>query len=403
MAKKNGKRSAAGGGTIRKKTMTNKKTGAVYSYWEARVTIGYDSKTGKQIQKSFSGKTQKEVREKMQAAAVEVNQGTYKEPSKMTLGEWLDIWEKEYLGRVSTMTKLNYCQHSKNHIRPALGKIKLEKLDGPMIQRFYNDLATPHGDIPRLSGKTVKCIHGVLHKALSQACKVGYIRSNPSESCELPRAERKEIKPLDSKEIAAFLAAIKGHRFEVLYLVTLACGLRRAEVCGLLWGDGVDLESGTITINKQLQNIPGKPGEFHLVPTKNRKSRTIALAPTVVDALKKHKINQAIDRLKTGEAWEDSGFVFTNELGHHVSPNTVYHNFKRIAASIGLPEARLHDLRHSYATEMMRSGASIKSIQDTLGHHSSAFTTDTYIGVTDELKKDAAEKMEGIIQKASGK
>ena len=131
--------------------------------------------------------------------------------------------------------------------------------------------------------------------------------------------------------------------------------------------------------------------------------KAVSIPPTVVDALKKHKISQSIDRLKAGEAWEASGFVFTNELGHHVSPNTVYHNFKRIAASIGLPEARLHDLRHSYATEMMRSGASIKSIQDTLGHHSSAFTTDTYIGVTDELKKDAAEKMEGIIQKASGK
>ena len=165
----------------------------------------------------------------------------------------LDIWEKEYLGRVSTMTRLNYCQHSKNHIRPALGKIKLEKLDGPMIQRFYNDLAAPRGDVPGLSAKTVKCIHGVLHKALSQAYKVGYIRSNPTESCELPRIERKEIKPLDSKEIADFLAAIKGHRFEVLYLVTLSCGLRRGEVCGLLWNDGVDLEAGTATVTTETE------------------------------------------------------------------------------------------------------------------------------------------------------
>lgn len=197
--------------------------------------------------------------------------------------------------------------------------------------------------------------------------------------------------------------AIQGHRFEVLYLVTLACGLRRGEVCGLLWDDGVDLEAGTITINKQLQNIPGKPGEFHLVPTKNRKGRTIILAPTVVDALKRHKISQAIDRLKAGEAWEDSGFVFTNEMGHHVSPNTVYHNYKRIVASIGLPEARLHDLRHSFATEMLHSGASIKSIQDALSHHSAYFSLDTYCGVTDEMKRETADKMECIILKASGK
>ena len=109
MARKNISRGAQGSGTIRKKTVTrNEQT---YTYWEARLTTGYDPGTGKQIQRSFSGKTQKEVREKMQAAAVEVNAGTYKEPSKMTLGEWLDTWLNEYLGGVKPMTVVNYTQH----------------------------------------------------------------------------------------------------------------------------------------------------------------------------------------------------------------------------------------------------------------------------------------------------
>lgn len=123
MARKNISRGAQGSGTIRKKTVTrNEQT---YTYWEARLTTGYDPGTGKQIQRSFSGKTQKEVREKMQAAAVEVNAGTYKEPSKMTLGEWLDTWLNEYLGGVKPMTVVNYTQHVENHIKPALGKTKL--------------------------------------------------------------------------------------------------------------------------------------------------------------------------------------------------------------------------------------------------------------------------------------
>ncbi len=84
MAKKNAK----GGGTIRKKTVI--RSGKEYTYWEARVTVGRDPGTGKQIQRSFTGKTQKEVCEKMQAAAVEVNQGTYTAPQKMTVGQWLD-------------------------------------------------------------------------------------------------------------------------------------------------------------------------------------------------------------------------------------------------------------------------------------------------------------------------
>lgn len=95
-------RGAHGGGTIRKKTIT--RNGQPYTYWEARVTVGRDPGTGKQIQKSFSGKTQKEVREKMQAAAVDVNNSTYIEPSKLTVGQWLDIWLEDYLGGVKPRT-----------------------------------------------------------------------------------------------------------------------------------------------------------------------------------------------------------------------------------------------------------------------------------------------------------
>ena len=84
------------------------RNGQEYTYWEARVTVGRDPGTGKQLRRSFSGKTQREVREKMQAAAVAVNDGTYKDPSKLTVGDWLDIWEKEYLGDVKPFTVASY-------------------------------------------------------------------------------------------------------------------------------------------------------------------------------------------------------------------------------------------------------------------------------------------------------
>ena len=103
MPRKSNSRAAQGAGTIRKKTVT--RNSQAYTYWEARITTGYDPGTGRQIQRSFSGKTQKEVREKMQAAAVELNTGTYKEPLKMTVGEWLDIWEKDYLNNVKPRTR----------------------------------------------------------------------------------------------------------------------------------------------------------------------------------------------------------------------------------------------------------------------------------------------------------
>ena len=106
MPRKSNSRAAQGAGTIRKKTVT--RNGQTYNYWETRITTGYDPGTGKQIQRSITGKTQKDVREKMQAAAVELNTGTYKEPLKMTMGEWLDIWAKDYLNNVKPRTREIY-------------------------------------------------------------------------------------------------------------------------------------------------------------------------------------------------------------------------------------------------------------------------------------------------------
>lgn len=392
-------RAANGNGTIRKKTVT--RNGTEYTYWEARCTVGYDPGTGRQIQKSITGKTQKEVAQKLKQMSLDVDNGTYQEPSKMTVGEWLDIWLETYLGGVRPYTVLNYTQHVNNHIKPALGKVRLDKLNTHTIQQFYNELGTAHGDKPGLSPKTIKCIHGIFHKALQQAIAIGYLHSNPTTACELPKAERKDIKPLDDDAIRAFMEAIQGHRFEVLYLVTLFTGLRRGEVCGLTW-DCVDLDRGTIFINKQLQQIPGHSGEFCLTPTKNGKGRMITPAAFVVDALKRHKVLQTEARLKAGPLWQEEGLVFTDEVGHRLSPNTVYHNYKRLVASIGLPDARLHDLRHSYAVASLRAGDDIKTVQSNLGHHTAAFTLDVYGHVTEEMKRASADRMEKFIQGVSG-
>ncbi|MDE6591385.1 MAG: site-specific integrase [Oscillospiraceae bacterium] len=381
-------RNAQGSGTIRQRPDGR---------WEARYTVGRDPGTGKQIQRSIYGSTQKEVRQKLAQAVTAIDDGTYTAPSKMTVGQWLDIWQRDYLGSVKPMTVLNYSQHIKNHIKPAMGAIKLEALNAHTIQGFYNSLGAERDGKPGLSPKTVKNIHGVLHKALQQAVKVGYLRFNPAEACELPRIERKEIKPLDDEDMGAFIEAVQGHRFEAVYLTMLFTGMRRGEVCGLTW-DCVDLKRGTILINKQLQNISGKPGEFRLVSTKNSKGRTITAAASVVKLLKKHRAQQSESRLKAGSLWQDNGFVFCNEVGEHLSPSTVYHDYKRIVAAIGLPDARLHDLRHSYAVASLRAGDDIKTVQGNLGHHAAAFTLDVYGHVTEEMKQASADRMEEYIK-----
>ena len=385
-------RNAQGGGTIRQRSDGR---------WEARFTVGRDPGTGKQIQRSVYGSTQKEVRQKLSQAIAAVDEGTYQAPSKMTVGQWLDIWAAEYLGGVKPKTVESYNCQIKNHIKPAMAAIKLDTLDAHTVQKFYNRLSAEKDGKPGLSPKSVQIVHGVLHKALQQAVEIGYIRFNPADACKLPRAEKPEIKPLDNDAMASFIKAIQGHRFETIYLTMLFTGMRRGEVCGLTW-DCVDLERGTILINKQLQNVPGQPGEYRLISTKNSKGRTITTAASVAQLLRKHRAQQLRDRLKAGPVWEDSGLVFCNEAGGHLSPSTVYHSYKRIMASIGLPDARLHDLRHSYAVAALRAGDDIKTVQGNLGHHAASFTLDVYGHVTEEMKQASADRMEQYIKNVVG-
>lgn len=377
-------RNAQGGGTIRKRPDGR---------WEARYTTGRDPGTGKQVQKSVYGATQAEVRKKLQQATTAIDEGIYMEPSRLTVGAWLDIFLAEYLAGVKPRTLDSYKTACNHHIKPALGAVKLNALNTPTIQAFYNKLQKGG-----LSPKTIKNLHGVLHKALTQAVEVGYLKYNVSDACKLPRIEKAEIKPLDNDNISKFLDAIKGHDFETVFIVTLFTGMRQGEVLGLTW-DCVYFEKGTIVVNKQLQKERGGAGEYMLISPKNNKSRQITPASAVMQVLKAHRIRQMEWQLKAGPAWEnDKNLVFTNQLGHNLSAQTVYLHFKKIAKGLGLPEARFHDLRHSYAVAALQSGDDIKTVQENLGHHTAAFTLDIYAHVTEQMKTDSANRMDKFIK-----
>lgn len=386
MPKKSNTRAAQGAGTIRQRPDGR---------WEARYTLGRNPGTGRQVQKSVYGATQKEVRQRLQQIAVSISEGTYMEPSKMTVGEWLDVWHAEYLNGVKPNTVITYGQQIKNHIAPALGAVQLRSLNGTQIQRFYNQMHKGG-----LSPKTIKNVHGVLHSALKQALKLGYIRVNPCDSCTLPRVEKAEIQPLDAPELRRFLDAIKGHRFEALYLVDLFTGMREGEILGLQW-QCVDFEKGTITVNKQLHRPREKGAAYRFGPPKNDKPRIITPAPFVLEVLKERKRRQAADRIKAGPLWNDCGFpdlVFTGETGRFLCYNPIAKALKCVLRELGIQERRFHDLRHTYAVASLQAGDDIKTVQENLGHHSAAFTMDTYAHVTETMKQASAARMEAFIQ-----
>lgn len=184
-----------------------------------------------------------------------------------------------------------------------------------------------------------------------------------------------------------------------MFLVTLFTGMRQGEVLGLSW-DCVDFDRGTVNINKQLQKAPGGGSVYNLVSPKNGKGRIITPAPDVMQLLRNQRCRQELWQLRAEGAWDNNdNLVFTDELGRHLMPHTVYHNYKKVVASIGYPNARFHDLRHTYAVNSIRAGDDLKTLQENLGHYTSSFTLDQYGHVTDQMKRDSADRMQQFINK----
>lgn len=403
MARKSNTRAAQGSGSIRQR-----KDGR----WEARYVAGHDPGTGKLIRRSIYGATQKEVRQKLTSIVAALDDGTYQAPNKITVGEWLDIWIKEYVGDVKPLTLVSYQGIIDHKLKPNLGAIKLNALTAPIIQQLYNKLLEGSAKASPLSAKTVKNVHGVLHSALKQAVLVDYIRSNPADAVKVPRAPKAELSIMEGEDIARFLKIIQGTRFETLFLIDLFTGLRRGELLGLTW-DCIDFKRRRITVKRQLQFERGKNARFYLNSPKNGKGRVLAIPPTVLQLFTTQRRRQAEWRLRNGPIWMEDGdvytdascqkrepvqLVFTDEQGKHIMPDVVYHAFKKAAAQIGKTELRFHDLRHAYAVASIQAGDDVKIVQHNLGHATAAFTLDVYAAAWDSMKDASADRMEGFIQ-----
>ena len=379
-------------------------------------TTGFDPGTGKQIQRSITGKTQQEVARKLRELSVEVDTGAYVRPSALTLTEWMVVWLRDYLTGIKPSTAYLYRREVESYIVPHLGAVRLSALNAGMIQRFYNELLAPtQPDVHPLAPQTVKDVHGVLHQALKQAVANGELRANPTEACKLPRGEKTEIKPLEEHQVAAFIEAVKGHVHEYLFLISLFTGMREAEVLGLAW-DCVDLDSGNILVRQQLRRMQEKGGGYYVSTPKNGRKRVISIGPSVARLLRLQEQKLKYLKAAAGELWTDRVMIYTlsskteqpydlvfrNEAGGLLSYRIVYDCFKRVMKQLGLPDVRYHDLRHTYAVASIKGGDDIKTVQGNLGHATAAFTLDVYGHVTEQMRRDSADRMEQFIRSVSG-
>ena len=391
MARKKNSRNAAGAGSIRERDDGR---------WEGRFT--YLDELGQKKRGSVYADTQKECRQKLTAAVKSVDEGRYKKIQRYTVEEWMETWITTYCRDLKPATLDGYRSKMKVWIVPALGKVQLSALTNTTIQRFYNQMADGTKGRAPLCAKSLKNVHGIFHRALKQAVIAGLIPSNPADFVKLPKVKKPELYPLMDDDVGKFLAATKGDRFERLFILALFSGMRQSELIGLRWDD-VDLENGTILVCRQIQKSRANGEYVHLDETKNGKQRIAAIAPSVVKVLKEQKRQQMEWQLAAGELWQNSErLVFTDEMGRHIRHNTMLCHFKDIVTSIGRPNVRFHDLRHSYAISALQAGDSVKNVQEQLGHYSSAFTMDIYAAVSDTMRRDSQDRMEAVFKAVSG-
>jgi integrase len=359
-----------------------------------RVFLGRNATTGRRRYRNvnFRG-TKSAAQTQLSSLLRDASLGLLVEPSRTTLGEYLDQWiEGAAKVRVRPRTLQGYKELLDRYIRPDLGNERLSKLTPLQIQRTYAGL------IERgLSAKTVRHAHGVLRAALNQAVKWRLLIANPALAVELPKTRKKEMQALSPEQAALFLAHASNDRHGALFSVALTTGMRPGEYLGLQWKD-VDLEKGLVVVRRTL--VPQGDGGWDFAEPKTAQSaRTIPLPRSVTRALIEHRKLQTAEKLKAGEKYEDHDLVFAGPKGHAIQlRNLVNRHFKPLLTQAKLPGTlRLYDLRHTCATLLLSQGEHPKVVSERLGHASVMLTLDTYSHVLPTMQQRAAERLENAL------
>jgi integrase len=356
-------------------------------YVQVAVPAGPD---GKRRRRGVGGfKTKREAKAAEAEALRRIRDGVFVEPSRLTVGAYLtEMWLPSMASQVRATTLGGYRHNVRAYIVPRLGDIQLQRLTTARVGAFYSGLVASGGQKGRpLSPKTVRYVHTTLRRALRDAVADGLVVRNVAAQARPPRARRVEMHTWTAGEVGTFLASVREDRLYAAWLLLATLGLRRGELLGLRWAD-VDLTSGRIAIRHTLVMVDGKPAMAEPKSAKGRRSLT--LAPQVLEAVRVHRAHQAAERLSWGADYTDSGLVVTTEDGRPLHPESLSGLFVRRARRAGLPQIRLHDLRHSVASILLAQGVHPKVVSEQLGHATIALTLDTYSHVIPSLQQEAA-------------
>lgn len=384
--------------------------------FQVRIFLGYDPETGKRrnLCRTVHG-TKKDAQTLLTKLLRDRDTGEIVEPSKLTVGAFLDRWIKDAAtGRVRARTLDDYQAIIRRYLKPAFGGRRLDQLTALEIQSFYTKMQAPKPHGMALAPRTVRYAHAVLHSALKQAVRWRILASNAAEAVELPRQTRREMEALSPEQASRFLQAAKSYpgdpevvekngsdpragredRWYALWVLLVTGGLRPGEALGLKW---TDLDGSSLRIQRTLVERTGKGWTLE-EPKTNRSRRTVALPESTVRALQQHRAKQAKERLKAGDAWQANGLMFCTAIGTPERQSNIFRrHFKPLLRAAGLPDVRMYDLRHTAATLLLSAGENPKVVSERLGHSSITLTMDTYSHVLPDMQQRAAEKLEGML------
>jgi integrase len=326
--------------------------------------------------------------------------GTFVEPSRLTLGRYLETWlgARRTAGGRET-TEDSYRRALASYVLPTLGDTPLQALTTVQLDELYQQLLTSgRRNGSGLSPRTVRYVHTILGKALADAERQSLIARNVARQASPPSAtaaRAPEATVWSPEQTRQFLGRVADHHHGAMIRTAAMTGMRRAELCGLRWRD-VDLNTARIMVRESITAAAGKriAGD----PKSKRSRRTIDLDPNTVAVLREHRRRQIELRLMVGDGYANHDLVFAMPDGHPWHPDVITKAFDRLVRSAAdLPRIRLHDLRHGHATHLIASGANPRMVSERLGHASVAFTLDTYGHVLPGQQAAAAAAVAALI------
>ncbi len=355
--------------------------------WHGYVSMGL-KEGGRRDRRHVSGAKRADVVAKVRELERKRDAGTAGAAGRApTVAEWLGHWLDTIAARkVRPSTLVRYRQLVTNQLVPGIGHHRLDRLQPEHVEKLYGDLLTGG-----LSPASVLQAHRVLSRALKVAMQRDKVARNVCTLVDAPTVEREEVRPLSAQDARRVLEAARGRRNAARWSVALALGLRQGEALGLTW-DAVDLEAGALTVRQALQRQPGQ-GLVFVQPKSRAGRRTIALPGPLREALRAHRTAQLAERMAAGSQWHDHDLVFCQENGRPIDPRSDHRTWRSLLADAGVPQARLHDARHTAATLLLQQRVPARVAMEILGHSQISLTLGTYSHVVPELAEDAARRM----------